>query len=267
MKNYPLFFILFLFACQSPKGNAPTLLSQDSVKSDSSTKQLDIEDRAFMDTLKAIQGYRFVVIGDFNGDGSQDSLVEHYYSQRLKKEASKFYENLDYDANVGLAVQKNALVYLLNPSGKIDSLVISRGGQTFGCSFVKNEGDLDGNGTDELSYVEDYADWSSINTCHLMTYTKVGWKQLYQFTLHDWELPPTPQTSTNYGMFGAEQMSHYADDDSLNRELEKALKEFSFIQKVKPGTIKVSEIEMEDDENSDTSHLGDRVIKIVKLPR
>ncbi len=268
MIKYNFILIIFLISsCSSNRDKAneraldiDSLNLKESVKNDSAV--IDIHLKSFMDTLKPVFGYRFKIQGDFNGDGKSDTLIEHYISNFFHKETNKFYLNLDYDNTVMLTMQKDPMCYVSSIKPLIDTLFIRKCGQAFGLEFLKNEGDLDGNGTDEVSYVENYADWSSLNTCHLMTYTKTGWKELYKFSIHDWEIPAMPESSVSFGLFGAQDLYHYSDNDTLNARLEKELKAFSFIKKIKRGVIEVTEMQMDD---TDSIPIGDQVKKIVYL--
>jgi hypothetical protein len=122
----------------------------------------------------------------------------------------------------------------------MDTLQISQSPQLFGIAWIRNEGDLLGNGKDEISYVVDWADESSLNTCHIMTYTKDGWKELYGFMVHDWEIPDLPDYQVNYGLFGADGGQSAVKNDSADRAILHNMKKFSgFIKKVRPGIIKV----------------------------
>jgi hypothetical protein len=147
--------------------------------------------------LKPDFGYRFIIHGDFNGDGKKEKLVEHYFSALDHKETNKFYYDIEYDSMVVLAMRKEPFSFVLCDDKVIDTLRISSARQLFGLSYLKSEGDLNGDGGDEISYVVDFADWSSLNTWYIMTYTDDKWKKLYSFPIWDWQLTnfdvPTPK--------------------------------------------------------------------------
>jgi hypothetical protein len=191
--------------------------------------------------IKEIFGYRFVITGDFDGDGKMEQLFEHYFSLRDNKETNKFYDGLnDYSDAVELAINKDAYVFLSSDNPLIDTLRIIKGGQVFGISYLKNEGDLDGDGGDEVSYVIDWADWSNCNIWYIMTYKKGEWKELYSFDIWDWQLPPLPYISNQYGLCGTEGKFVIPENDTLNRQIEKALLEFAgLVKKIKTNKIQV----------------------------
>lgn len=212
--------------------------------------------------LAPIWGYRFVVAGDFNGDGKQDTLTEHFVSGLDGKETNKYYNTDNYDTLVALTGEKQPRSFMVPSTPEIDTLPIAEHLQLLGAAFVKNEGDLDGNGTDEVSFVVEWADWSSINSCHVVTWTKVGWKELLVFGIHDWELPSLPQAGITYGMFGADGMQTYPAEDRLNDSLEDALHSFGLIEKVENGTVRIQTYAEED---SDSVAIGEPTVRTVRL--
>lgn len=175
------------------------------------------------------------------GDGKTDTLKEHYYSMMRHRETNKFFDSVSYDGMVGLAIEQDPWSFVTSSNKKMDTLQISKdAGQLFGIAWMKNEGDLFGDGKDEVSYVIDWADWSSVNTCHLMTHTEKGWKEIYRFEVRDWEIPDLPDYQVNYGLFGADGGQPASQDDSTNAALLDSMKKFSgFIKRIRPGIIKI----------------------------
>ena len=195
------------YACNtSPKKSRlrQAMATTDSQISDTAKIERPINKsaRTFPKNSKPVFGYRFVISGDFNGDGKKEKLIEHFYSGLNHKETNKFYDSLGYDDQVAMAVEKDPYSFIACNNHLIDTLHISSGGQLLGLSYLKNEGDLNGDGTDEISYVVDWADWSNLNTWHIMTFKNKRWKELYSFPIWDWQLPDLPQTVNQYGLFG-----------------------------------------------------------------
>ncbi len=188
-----------------------------------------------------VWGYRFVVTGHFAGTGKRDTLFEHYYSKTRHRETNKFFDSVDYDGSVGLANEQEPSSFFLCSNPKIDTLMIANDNQLFGVSWMKNDGDLLGNGRDVMEYVIDWADWSSINTCHLVTWDGKKWKELYAFTIHDWEIPQLPGFATGYGLFGVDGGTAISSKyDTVNLRLEKELKAFpGFIKNKGGGVVKI----------------------------
>lgn len=193
------------------------------------------------DKVKPIFGYRFIIIGDFNGDGKQEKLIEHYYSQLDNQETNKFYENLtEYDNLVERTIKKQPFSFVISDNKLIDTLNVSSHEQQFGLSYLKNEGDLNGDGTDEISYVVNSADWSNCNTWHIMTLKNNTWRKLYSFSIWDWQLPDLPGTFNQYGLMGLENKIIDSKNDTINQELEKALNNFQgLVKKIKTNKIEI----------------------------
>lgn len=164
--------------------------------------------------LLPVFGYRFVIKGDFDGDGKSERLTEHYFSTIDKQEMNKFFDGVeDYADMVDSVIKRDPKSFILSDDKSIDTLQISSGGQLFGVSYLKNEGDLNGDGTDEVSYVIDYADFSNLNTWHIVTYKNRKWQELYQFPIWDWQLPNLPTSSNQYGLFGTENKNIDTSED------------------------------------------------------
>ena len=145
----------------------------------------------------------------FRSDGKKEKLIEQFFSGIDNKETNKFYESLlDYDQLVALTVKKDPYTFVISDNELIDTLHISSGGQLLGLSYLKNEGDLNGDGTDEVSYVVNWADWSNLNTWHIVTYKNKKWIELYSFSIWDWQLPNLPETFNQYGPFGQIGRAH-----------------------------------------------------------
>jgi hypothetical protein len=255
MKNYcvVLFILFFVMACKG-HDEVPVLKAipkkehlkngwvvKVPIKKDTIVQSVKPTHKRVHKKLIPVFGYRFVIKGDFDGDGKQEQLVEHFYSLKTHKETNKFYENIpDYEKLVELTVQKepHSLVSCSNPT--IKDLEISQGGQLLGLSYLKNEGDLNGDGTDEVSYVVNWADWSNLNHWHLMTYRNQQWEELYTFSIWDWQLPDLPETFNEYGLFGLQNKYINAHNTKANKAIEKDLMEFKgLVRKVAKDSIEI----------------------------
>lgn len=191
--------------------------------------------------IEPVVGYRFSITGDFDGDGKKENLVEHYVSGHDFKETNKFYENLsDYEQLINLTMQKKPISFVSSDNNSIDTLHIASRGGHFGLSFLKNEGDLNGDGTDEVSYVVNFADLSSWNTYIIMTYKNNKWIELYYFDIWDWLLPDLPETSSQYGICGLTQKMIISKNDELNKQIENELLNFEgLVKKIKTNKIQI----------------------------
>lgn len=241
--------LMLLLACEAPTEKAdekakvfrndslqsadeePEVVNQEAVK--------DSISKAIPKNIKPVFGYRFKISGDFDGDGNKENLTEHYVSGIDGKETNKLYEGLTaFSQLVELVDRKKPISFVRSDNPRIDTLPISSNGQLLGLSYLKNEGDLNGDGTDEVSYVIDCADRSNLNTWHIVTYKDRQWKPLYSFSIRDYQLPDLPQTFNQHGPFGLEDKVVNTTNKKVNKQLERELLKFKGLVK-KVGTNKI----------------------------
>jgi len=221
--------------------NRTNLQSNDSTITNISLQQLDsanlIEQQPIID-IKPIWGYRFQIKGDFDADGKQDIFNEHFYSNRDHKETNKYFSGITdmwvlYDS----AFTRDCHSFLLSNNPKFDTIPI---GGILGPLWLKNEGDLDNDGGDDISFVNSLAQESSINHCHILSFKKGKWMKIYSFEVREWQFPPLPQAGKTYGLFGMEGSYNIDDNDTINATLQKQFDEFpGFITKIKSGKVKI----------------------------
>ena len=235
----------------------------NSIKKKQEEITMSINDTLKQDKeLKPVFGYRFIISGDFDGDGKTENLIEHFFSGIDNKETNKFYENLEYDDLVDLTMKKNPYSFVLSDNKSIDTLQVTGIAQNFGLSYLKNEGDLNEDGTDEVSYVVNFADWSNLNTWHLVTYKDKKWQEIYSFPIWDWQLPDLPETTNQYGLFGLENKIVNSKDAITNNKIENELKNFKgLVKKVETNKVQVIYRNEEADEDTLIVDLGKLKIK------
>jgi len=192
------------------------------------------------DSIQPVWGYRFNITGDFNGDGRADTLTEHFYSRRDKRETNKFYTGLDDVFSMCDSVHaKNVLAYVScsDPGIAADTFYVSEA-YGLGVLFLQNEGDLDGDGGDEVSAVFSFEQMSSINSCTIFTLKNGRWKELLGFEIREWEIPPTPSSGLAYGLFGNSGTYTTPPEDTLYQSMEKELMSFHFVENLKNGSVR-----------------------------
>ena len=196
--------------------------------------------RGYMPVMDTpIWGYRFTIRGDFNGDGKADTFYEHFYSKKEHRETNKYFSGDEDIYELGdIADEKEVDAYMACNGCGVDTL---HSGGCIGPLFIKNEGDLDGDGADEVGYVPSIAQMSSINRYHILSYKHGEWMDICRFEIREWQLPPTPFGGRQYGLFGSCGNYMIDPDDTINAALEKNLQTYSeMVKKLKNGKISVS---------------------------
>ncbi len=213
--------------------NRPSI--PQSKNTETVNKTPGIDSAVIVDT--PIYGYRFKIIGNFSADGNRDTFYEHYFSLRDNKETNKFYSGEEdiYDLD-SIASEKKVISFFLSSNPDLDTL---HAGGVFGPLFIKNEGDLDGDGGDEIGFVPSLPQLSSVNHYHILSLKHKKWIELYSFEIREWELPPIPNTGRSYGMLGSDGFYHVFDD-SLNNAITQNLNKFhDLLKKLNNGKIRV----------------------------
>lgn len=187
-------------------------------------------------------GHRFVVEGDFDGDGKKEKIVEHYYSKLTEKELNKHYPHIhEYDLLVEHIITQKPYLFLKSDNPNIDSFFITDEPQVAGILYLKNEGDLNGDGSDELSFVIDWADFSAVNTCQIITYRNNKWELLYSFDIWDWLIAPYAKIDAKDTATLKELQVEYKDFKGLIKPIEKNLIEVIYMNEdAEKDTMQVS---------------------------
>ena len=177
MTKWTFIIILLFQSCSNPKPK-PTEIS-------SSTKQkIQAPDSNQFQILE-----KEIIIGDFDGDGTIESLQETFISLLDSSSIPKYYfetqEAFEKKQREIYQLKPNLTLSSSNP--KIEELLLAKHTQILGTAWLKNEGDLNNDGNDEISVVIDWADWSSVNQCMIYTFKNKKWNELLKFQIHDWE--------------------------------------------------------------------------------
>ncbi len=165
-----LFFLLLNYSCNHEVKivNEPTV-------------EQDVEAAITYDSL-----VKNVIKGDFDGDGNRDELSETLIS-RVDNKSIDVLPKLEYDSLLSVIAAKNPTLSLRSSSKNIPELILSEE-PSFGLFWIKNEGDLDHDGSDELSVVIDWADLSQCNTCQVYSFKENKWYLFAQFDVREWQL-------------------------------------------------------------------------------
>ncbi|MDB5149605.1 MAG: hypothetical protein JWQ57_3625 [Mucilaginibacter sp.] len=200
LRNLPFLtvVILFISSCNHAHDNADKQRPVNHVKSRGQLKPKSSE----VKKSAPVWGYRFVITGDFNGDGKTDTLTEHYFSGITHKETNKFYDNADYDYDWEMTHKQKPYSFISCNDPAVHKLEVAKEA-TFGLLYLKNEGDLNGDGRDDISLVRNNADFSSLNEYSIITYKNNKWVNLYWFPIWEWQLPQLPEVSNQYSLLGS----------------------------------------------------------------
>lgn len=124
------------------------------------------------------------VVGDFDGDGKQDTIFQHNFSRLTKKEieySADPFQN-DWDTVVKWFYDQDAYLYLTINKNNQDTLNL---GIAQGLYCLINIGDNNSDDKDEIALVIDYLDYSRVNSCKIYTLCKDKWILLKQFGVHE----------------------------------------------------------------------------------
>lgn len=206
-----LFTAILLWSCQTEKKRP-----KDPEFALNQTEEIPVVTSDTSDDKgAAIWGYRFVLVGDFDGNQQQDTLVEAFVDS-TGKETNKFFENLellDYQLYTKIWKTKS---YMYCSNATIDTF---RATSHLGVEYAEVIGDIDGNGTDEIGIVPYHADMSSMNVYSIYTYKEGKWMEFYSFGIRDWRFPVLPGYNPLYGLFGTMEHINTTGQDSLNKHL------------------------------------------------
>ena len=178
-----LMIIILIFGCQAKTTNK-------SESMDSKDSQIETKSDNFSD--------RLMITGDFDGDKRIDTLKESFISSIDGKETNK-YSYIEYDSLVALTIKKKPVCRLI--SNNLTTLfVIKDKYQLFGLAFLKNEGDLDNDGSDELGLIVDWADWSNVNYYQVFSYKNKNWTELFDFEIRDFDISDLKENKDTKGL-------------------------------------------------------------------
>lgn len=124
------------------------------------------------------------VIGDFDGDGKQDTLFEHNYSKLTKTEIENAADpfQIEWDSVVKWFYKQKPDLYLRINIKNLDKLHL---GEAHGLYCLINIGDNNADGKDEIAIVIDKLDFSNVNNCFIYTLCDNTWILLKQFRVHE----------------------------------------------------------------------------------
>lgn len=168
-----------------------------------------------------------VIIGDFDGDGKEDKLKELFVSS-INNSSIDALPQLGYDSLVTLIHGKEPILSLTSKTKNIPELILTKSA-SFGIMWLKNEGDLNKDGTDEISVVIDWADWSQVNSCIVYSLKNKLWIKYAKFKIREWQIS---QNSNFNGFISKKEKGIYnaLTFDSEGNEILKPLNEVLVVE-------------------------------------
>lgn len=143
-----------------------------------------IDNSAINDKIKLHKLNKLFVVGDFDGDGKQDTAFQHNYSRLTRTEIENSadpFQN-EYDTVIKWFYEQDADLYLRMNKTKQDTLHL---GTAQGLYCLINIGDNNADGKDEIAFVIDFLDFSGVNSCKIYSLCKNKWTLLKQFDVHE----------------------------------------------------------------------------------
>lgn len=130
-------------------------------------------------------GYRFELLGDFDGNGINDFMKETILKHG--REVRKFYPVYDF---MEYQLDDEQACEIVDKKHKIPNCHIAT---TLGLFYAEALPDINCNGKDEIGFVYFHADMSSVNSYRIMELNDQNvWEQIYRFEVRDWEFPDQP---------------------------------------------------------------------------
>lgn len=160
MKTIPIIIIALLFGCSAPQ--QPKILEQ---------------------TVHLHKLAKLSVTGDFDGDGKQDTLTQHTYSQLYQSEIDSALDplQLDWDTVIRWFDKQDATVFIVSNHNN-DTLQL---GLAQGLYCLINIGDNNEDGKDEIAVATDLLDHSQLNHCTIYAMCNNKWQSLTQFSIRE----------------------------------------------------------------------------------
>ncbi|WP_337965729.1 hypothetical protein [uncultured Flavobacterium sp.] len=134
--------------------------------------------------IKLSKLQKLFVIGDFDGNGKQDTLFQHNFSKKTQTEIEKspdVFQN-DWDNVVKWFYNQDSDLYLTTNQNNSDTLHL---GEAQGLYCLINIGDNNGDNKDEIALVIDKLDFSRVNNCEIYSLCNEKWTELKHFGIHE----------------------------------------------------------------------------------
>jgi hypothetical protein len=130
-------------------------------------------------------GERFKVTGDFNGDSIIDTVYESYISAISGRETYMDMDTTDWEENIKMIIDNKPVSRLYTSIKGVDTFVVTNDPQLRGLLRLENLGKINGENSDKLGYVINWADFSNINSYHIIALSQNKWEEIYSFPINE----------------------------------------------------------------------------------
>jgi hypothetical protein len=180
-------------------------LDSDSVNFDPKA-HWHIKDSAF--------GSRYIIIGDFDGNKVNDTLVERFLDSLTFEEKYKYSPVEDF-----IELQEfDHISSIHDPNKKIADFTFK---SNLGLAFVEVLPDINENGKQEIGYVSYFAQQSINFKYCIIECINNEWVEIHSFMVKEWDLPYPTVEKHFYGTIGKinikDSLSYVILDSPLNR--------------------------------------------------
>lgn len=184
-----------------------------------------------------IWGYRFEVVGDFDGDQQLDTMREYFTEvARDYQETFKRLSNVEIGDYQGRTNEREG--FLAVDDDRIHPLWLQG---ALGAAYVEVIPDITGDGADELGVINNHADYSNTNEYIIYTYDKrVGWAIFYSFSTMEYELPLLPIMTGYFPEDGGGAVLSLVDTKG-NQKLIERLAAYQYAKRIAPKTLELVE--------------------------
>jgi hypothetical protein len=207
-----LLSIVFFISCGSKSTHEGNETINNS--NQSSKDSLSIYPREHWHIKDSSFGSRYILIGDFDGDNRNDTLVERFLDSLTYEEKYKYYPVEDF-----MELQEYNHISLINdPNQKIADFTFR---SNLGLAFVEVLPDINENGRQEIGYVSYFAQHSTNWHYCIIEYINNEWVEIHSFIVKEWDLPYPTVEKHFYGSIGKmnikDSLSYIILDNPLNR--------------------------------------------------
>lgn len=130
-------------------------------------------------------GERLSLVGDFDGNGSMDTVYESYVSSLTGSETDKVQDDENWENNIELIMKNVPICRLYISLCDVDTFIVSNEVQQAGLIWFRNLGDLNDDGKDEIGYAINWTDQSNINTYHVLSLRNNKFEEVFNFRINE----------------------------------------------------------------------------------